>query len=535
MTNEVRAEKKYKNLTDADKEYIRVIHANSDLSWDSRMQLLINRFSKSERTVRKWIEKLGFSKHTNIENEEVRAAKLKKYNSKYYIVTWAQNATPVHKTFWDNVLTYGEYLGAEVVVIQGRFQNPTSLWTKNMENDEWWDETFTIRDSEGSIVKTYLDCSRQNVNTYLDILADVKIRPTASNPLNGLEGVSGDRTSIVGHPRVHLKSLPVLNGHPNKLLLTTGACTIKNYSDTREGKIGEFHHTYGFVVVEIKDDKKFFIRQVTAGNDGAFTDLNIKVKSSEIHKISTCKGFVMGDIHVSQVHKPVVDKTLELFKVIKPEYVVLHDVFNGESINHHESKDPIKSYHRMVEGKNSLANELQEVYHWIRDNKLDEYGLVIPYANHHCWIDRYLSCSDWKQDITNAKEYLELALMAVSGEAPQGIFCKLVKDKFPSTLCLGPDDSFRIGSWEVGQHGHLGVHGSKGSIEQNRKLNTKIIVGDFHQPSRKDNSVGVGTYTQLRMGYNNGASAWMHCGAIIHNDGKVQQIIFIDDEFTTLF
>jgi hypothetical protein len=49
-----------------------------------------------------------------------------------------------------------------------------------------------------------------------------------------------------------------------KLILTTDAITKKNYTDSKSGKVGDFHLTFGFVIVEIKDDNTFFFdRQVT--------------------------------------------------------------------------------------------------------------------------------------------------------------------------------------------------------------------------------------------------------------------------------
>ena len=38
-----------------------------------------------------------------------------------------------------------------------------------------------------------------------------------------------------------------------KMMMTTGSCTVKNYTDSKAGKKGEFHHTLGFVIIEIKD------------------------------------------------------------------------------------------------------------------------------------------------------------------------------------------------------------------------------------------------------------------------------------------
>lgn len=520
----------FKALTDKDKSYIKTVHGNNDLSWDYRMSTLMHKFNRSERTIRRWIEKLGFSQYKEIENDEIRQGKLREYDESknIYIITWAQNATPVHSEFWNNILKYAEYLDANVGVIQGRYQNPTSLWTNGMKEDEWWDDQFTTDFN-------YLDAGRHHIHDYLDILSDVKIRPTAVNPLTGFEGVSGDRSSILGHPRVHLKSLPVLKGHPSKLLLTTGACTIKNYTDTKAGKKAEFHHTYGFVIVEIKDNLTYYIRQVTASRNGSFTDLNNYVEEGKVKKIKTCAAYVMGDIHTANVHEPVMKKTMDLFKKLKPTRIVLHDVADGESVNHHEAKDPVKAFHRFQEGRDIVKKEIDGIKNFIRKYDLLKYKPIIARSNHDVWFDRWIVDQDWKKDVRNAEEYMEYALASLRGEAHKGIIPYVLDKEFGNKiLTLGLDDSFKINGWEVGQHGHLGTHGSKGNLEQYRKLNTKVVIGDYHQPGRKDGAVGVGTYSKLRMGYNNGPSAWMHAGAIVHEDGKVQHVIFSEDNNFTM-
>lgn len=525
-----------KDLDVKDKEYIRVVHSNKELGWDERMSILMNKFQKSERTIRRWIKRLGFSEYKEIENDQVRSSKFKKYKSKYLILTWAQNATPVHKPFWDNMLAYAEYLGADIGVIAGRYQNPTSLFSSSMKNSEWWDEVFYKKDEDGEIVESYIDSSRQNVHPLLDVLADIKVVPTAKDPLRGFEGISGDKTSIIGHPSIHLKSLPVLKGHPNKLLLTTGACTIRNYSDTKEGKVSDFHHTYGFVIVELKDDETFYIRQVTAESDGSFTDLIFDIKNKKVKEIDSCAAFVMGDVHSSQVYQPVVKETLRLFEFLKPRRVVLHDLFNGESVNHHESKDPIKSFQRIQKEIHLVKNEIDGVYSFIEDNNLLKYNPIVVRSNHDLWLDRWISEGDWKKDVHNAVEYMEFSLALLQGNAPKGILPHLLEKRYGDKVtCLDFDDSFKINGWELGQHGHLGANGSKGNLEQYRKLNTKVITGDWHVPGRKCGAACVGTYSDLRLGYNKGASAWMHCGVIVHNNGKIQHIIFAeDDKFTTL-
>jgi hypothetical protein len=527
--------KKFKDLTDKDKAYIKVIHKTTEWSWDERISTLTNKFGVNERNIRRWIKKLGFSENKEIQNEELRASKLRKYKSKYLIITWAQNATPVHANFWNNILAYADFLGAEIGVIPGRYQNPTSLWSENMEGDEWWDEVFTKKDENGVIASTYLDSSHQNVSTYLDIIGDIKIVPTASNPLTGLEGISGNKSCIVGHPSLHLKSLPVLNGHANKLMLTTGACTLKNYTDTRSGKKAEFHHCMGFAIAELVDDN-VFIRQVTAENSGNFIDLIYEVKDKKVSAINKCAAYIFGDIHVSQVYKPVVEETKRLFEHLSPRRIVLHDLFNGESVNHHEAKDPFASFKKLQEGKNLVGKEIEGVYGFIDNNDLIKYNPIVVRSNHDMWLERWLKEADWKKDLANAAHYLEYTSMLLSGKAEKGLLAYLLEKRYADKItCLGISDSFKMLGWELGQHGHLGAHGSKGNLEQYRKLNTKIIVGDYHTPGRTQGAASVGTYSERRMGYNEGASAWMHAGIILHTNGKIQHVIFSEDKFTTLF
>lgn len=519
--------KGYASLTDKDKDYIRVVHANSELGWDERLSLLTNKFGVNERNIRRWIKKLGFSSYQEIESVQLRAAKLKQYNSKYIILTWAQNATPVYKPFWENILTYAEYLGADVGVIPGRYQNPTSLFSKAEKDAQWW----------GDEVVEYLDNARQNVHQYLDILSDIKIRPTATNPLSGLEGVSGSRSSIIGHPSINLKSLPVLRGHPNKLMMTTGACTLSNYTDSKSGVVGDFHHCYGFVIVELKDDLTFYIRQVTAENDGSFIDLWNSVSKKQVREIDTCAAFVLGDIHVSEVHHPVMEETCRLFEEgITPRRIVLHDLFNGESINHHEADDPFLARQKWETGRNIVQTEVQEVFNFIEKYQLLKYHPIVVKSNHCDFLLKWLKESDWKKDIANSVEYMQYSLALLKGKAEKGVMAYLLEERYGDKItCLDIDDSFKIHGWELAQHGHVGTHGTRASLEQYSRLNTKIITGHSHIPARKQGAASVGTYSKLQMNYNHGPSSWMHSGILLHENGKIQHLIFADNKFTTLF
>ena len=371
------------------------------------------------------------------------------------------------------------------------------------------------------------------------IMSDVKIQPTAVDPMTGLQGMTGINSCIFGSPRVQLEMIPVLQECMPKMMMTTGACTERNYTDSKSGKKGEFHHTLGFVIVEIKDAETFFARQVTADNDGNFRDLynqvnyDLNESKSTIKEIDDISAIVLGDIHYGQHDEVVIKKTLDLMKRIKPRHVILHDIFDGMSINHHELNDPFAQFKKELEGTNSLKNEIEAMLKGLEDFK--DYNVIVVRSNHDDFIDRWLKNTDWRKTSTmkNSIEYMEYSYTLLRGEAPNGIIPYLVNKKFPKMKTLGRNDSYVVNGWELAQHGDIGSNGSRGSLLQFRKLNTKIVVGHYHSPGRKDGALSVGTSTKLRVNYNMGPSSWLQSHVIIHGDGKAQHINFVNGQFTT--
>jgi hypothetical protein len=101
-----------------------------------------------------------------------------------------------------------------------------------------------------------------------------------------------------------------------KMILTNGAITKKNYTDSKSGKVGDFHHTLGSIV-EIKDDETFFVRQVTADDkSGDFSDLYNRVKDGNEIRLYSC--VILGDIHYGHHDQRVLDTTMGLLDILKP-------------------------------------------------------------------------------------------------------------------------------------------------------------------------------------------------------------------------
>lgn len=538
---------KFDNLTEDDIQFIKEVYESKDLSWDDRMIKLMRYLNKSERTVRKWLVKLGFKQKQQEDSPQLKIARKKKIDKKFgrYIVTWAQNNTPVHEIFLRNIESYASEINAEIIIIAGRYKNPTSVFS-DIEYESWHSRTIP-----------YLYAGTQKIHKHLIVVGDVKISPTAVMPMTAMEGFSGSESCIFGHPKVQSQMVPVLEECLPKKMMTTGACTVPNYTDSKAGKKGEFHHTLGFVIIEIKDKEKFFSRQVTATDDGNFNDLYYNVSfelgSKKIEKFNSLdftideiegnskikinkeiEAAILGDIHFGEHDQEVIDATTNiLFKKLKPKKVVLHDVFDGHSISHHDRKDPFAQYKKELSGKNDLKKEIEFMLDGLEVFK--EYKTIIVRSNHDDFLDRWLKDVDWRKESTmkNSMCYMNYAALLLGEDAPNGVIPYLINERYPDMITLGRSDSYKIKSWEVGQHGDIGASGSRGSINQFRRLNTKMIIGHSHSPARKDGVIQVGTTTHLRVGYNIGPSSWLQSHAIIHLDGKAQNVDFIEGEFTT--
>ena len=519
---------KFTELKDEDIEFIATTYFNKSLGWDQRLYLLSNKFNRSERTIQNWISKLGYSTKVAEDSPQLLAAKARTLNrdKKRFIITWAQNDTPVHEKFISNLEAYADFIEADIHIIAGRYKNPTSVFA-DKKCDSWAER-----------IEDYLDANRHDVHKHLSIMSDVKIQPTAVDPMTGLQGMSGINSCIFGSPKVQLEMIPVLESNLPKMMLTTGACTLKNYTDSKAGKKGEFHHTLGFVVVEIKNEEIFFVRQVTANDEGNFTDLYHRVEwidgESRVLRVDKISAIVLGDLHWGKHDPAVLDSTFALMSKIQPEHVILHDVFDGDSINHHEIKDPFIQYKKEMSGANSLKREIDSMLDGLK--AFEKHNVTIVRSNHDDFVDRWLKDTDWRRTVTlkNSLEYMQFAAALLSDSAPNGIIPYVINQRYPQFKTLGRSDSFIVKGWELGQHGDIGSGGSRGSLLQFRKLNTKIVVGHYHSPGRKDGALSVGTSTHLRIGYNQGASSWLQSHVIIHQDGKAQHINFIKGEYTTL-
>lgn len=424
-------------------------------------------------------------------------------SSRCYIITAAMNNTPVHENFWNNLKVYADDLGAEIHVIALRYRNPTSVFTDS-KSDTWTEE-----------VLPYLDANRHVLFDKYHLMGDIKIQPTCEYPLSGLNGMTGSETCIFGHTRVHMQSMPVMQGTKPKFMFTTGCCTKPNYTDSKAGKKGAFHHIFGFVVVSEND-----VHYVTADDNGNFIDYDVMVYNGEITDAPTPPALVFGDIHYAHLSSEALQRISDRIKFFRPNIVVLQDVFDAMSCNPHTDKDPIMKVRRNINDQDNLAQEIEDTLDFIGNIAAFGCQVVLIHSNHENMLDRYLANMDWRKDIKNAVKYSELLNIALTQN--MGVFAYLAS-KIPGVIALGPDDSYQILGTELGTHGHMGINGSKGSPQQYKNLSVKLVTGHSHSPCRLDGLCVVGCQ-DLYHDYNHGFSSWAVADVLITANGKRMHI-----------
>lgn len=463
--------------------------------------------------------------------EKDRQFKRKLGGLKRFVITAAQNATPIHKGFFASLQQYCVYNDAELVVIPIRYRNPTSRWTESQEGSEVWDPILT----------PYLYNQRKALNENLMLMADIKTQPTATKPLSGLESITGGSSGVFGHTKLQMLSIATPHHRYPKVLTTTGACTKENYTDSKAGKKGEFHHTLAALVVEVKG-KKFFMRHVIATKDGSFIDIDKEYGPKSVVDAEPALSISFGDTHRA-VMCPVVEEITfgkgGIVETLDPKYLVFHDLHDGLSTNHHEKRNPFHQVGLRNERMHIVEDEVRGDVEWLRKVVKGRHGVIVP-SNHDDFLARWLREQDWRQDPENAEFYLETALHMVRTVKestglphiphPYKYWIDRLKGDAPIT-CLERDQSFTLAGVELAMHGDQGPNGARGSRENLRRIGVKSIVGHSHSPGIEEGCYQAGTSTPLRLNYNSGPSSWLNAHVVLYANGKRAILHIVDGEW----
>lgn len=453
------------------------------------------------------------------------------------LVTAVQNATPVHAKFLKAAETFCNDRNAELIAVPVRYKNPTSRWAASQSNEEVWAPEIT----------PYLCNQRKNLNNNLVLLGDVKVQSTASSPLTGFEAITHGESGILAHTKLQLRTIPTPQHRMAKVLTTTGAMTHANYTDSKAGKLGEFHHTLGACIVELKG-KKFHIRQANADKkSGAFVDLEREyLGDGSCKEAPPALALSMGDTHVDAVCPDVVQATFGkggIVEALKPRHLVWHDLLDGYSVNPHHAGNPFVAIGKLRSGKSDAKAEVMRALEFVEKHTPDFARSVVVPSNHDDFLSRWVVSQDWRTAPGNAEFYLETALAMVRGVRTDDTgtyypspFSYWGEKYFSegdraSVRFLAPEESFALVGVELGMHGDKGPNGSRGSRHNLRRIGVRSIIGHTHSPGIEEGCYQNGTSTRLSAEYTLGPSSWLNTHTVLYANGKRSLILIIDGEW----
>jgi len=365
------------------------------------------------------------------------------------------------------------------------------------------------------------------------LLADIKTQPTAQSPLFGLETITGEASAIVAHPRVEFITIATPQGHLAKILTTTGAITNANYIPSKAGKKGEHHHTFGACVVEIEANETFHLRQINAIRDGSFQDLNW-VYNKDTRTPGVVEALIMGDTHEefldSEVAVATFDPKLGMVAVLKPKYLVWHDLHDFYSRNHHHKHETFINYVKHHSGTDNVEKALDKTFAFVDSITPSYVKNIFVSSNHPAALERWVKECNPHTDPENcvfwAKTFEVMCLnakMTDTGAKTIDPFAYWGMKKLKTASqakFLGRTESFLIKGIEVGYHGHQGTNGARGSRASFAKIATKTVIGHGHSPGINAGCYQVGLNARYALEYVSGPSSWMHTNCLIYANGK---------------
>lgn len=446
------------------------------------------------------------------------------YKSKVYVVTAAQYSAPVNKEFYAALEVYCKKHGAELVL-------------KTMAG-----KTVLEVDLDPLIAShPGLTFREKNLNDKCKV-SNHNVRPQQIDPVTGLgRFTQSDVTTFFASSKQRFKVIPNSNESLPKVLMTTGALTHPNYSGDRIGKIAEKDHTYGAVVVEIVSDTLYHYRLLTANKNGEFVDLGVKYKEKGTEPCDL-EALVLGDWHVGDTDPEVRKATLEMIQELKPKRVVLHDYFNGHSVNHHEEYRRITRAITHAQGRASLEEELKACTKELLEISEvvgEKNEIVIVRSNHDDFLEKYLQEGKYIDEDLNWRIGHELALACYDPKNKRQRTKNPLKEGLeryggiPKNVKFHERDlDYKVLGWQLGAHGDKGPGGRRSPSAQSlENAYGKSITGHKHTPEILRNTFVVGTSTYLTLSYTAGPSSWMNTHAMLWANGRLQLVNIINGEW----
>lgn len=463
-------------------------------------------------------------------------AKLRLGKVHRFLITAAQDDTPVHESFWNNLQAYACFLDADILV--GAYTYQLGLFEDHAAAANVYDAS----------IAPYVCSERVQLTKDLLLLGNANVLPTTANPLNGWLTANKGGHVIVPHSRIALESIPRMASQPPRYAFTTGCCTKPNYTPRAAGQKSLFHHTIGAVLVEIDVDGEIFPRHLVATDDGSFQDLDVVVTGGQVITGRRVRSILWADMHEEQMD-PVIAmaswgwdvkarrKTSEdnLLDGTQPEFQFIEDLNDFRRRNHHDIRDPHQRVRVLRDSGGNVEQEVGNATQFVNALQRDWCRTVVVESNHDSALAKWLKDPDGQTDAENAYYWHMLNWRWHSALRAGDDAYNVVEDAMrlgglgDGVEFVPSGGSFMVDGVECGLHGDLGIGGSRGSPQQYRRLGPKVSSGHTHSPKIVDGVYVAGVSARLQQGYNKGPTTWAHGHVIQYHNGKRALILLSAD------
>jgi hypothetical protein len=465
-------------------------------------------------------------------NGKYQANKIKK--AKRWVITAAQNNTEINEGFLKTLELYCGENKAALIVRPIRYRNPVNVLTPENGYPEgmWWDERLD----------NYLTDEPFEFASW--VAPDIRIPATSGNPLSGLDARSGEKHAVYAATQLMMRTIPTPQAKLPKILYSTGAVTLANYSTTKSGNLAEFHHNNSAVVVEVcSKTGKTFMRALSWDGKGIADLTEYYHASGKVDKNQRWEALIPGDEHAAFIDPTVVEATYtgrnSMAKKGRPHVIVRHDLLDAYSVSHHHLGDNITMTNKANSGWGNLEEELNSTIDFL--NKTTPKGALnlIVASNHNDHLTQWLAKGEKAVTPENALLYHQLMVGILESAEKTTTGVKFVnpfeaysagKIKVQAEF-LGSDDGYLIKDIDVSMHGHRGPNGSRGSARNLANIGVRSVIGHSHSPNIFRGVHQVGTSSRLNLEYASGPSSWLHCHCVIHSNGKRQLVPIIDGDW----
>lgn len=376
----------------------------------------------------------------------------------------------------------------------------------------------------------------------LHFCSNANVLPTAKNPLSGFASITPAGIDIViPSVKISLQCTAALKGGRAKRMFSTGAITKINYMARKAGAVAETEHCIGALFVDTTVSPPI-ARQLEKMPDSFwFYDEGNLYHASGVAPKQYPAVLQLGDIHAEKMEPENLEKIKQIIEKYAPENLMVHDVMDFSSRNHHNVRDCVFMFDQQVKG-NTVRQDVKAVTQVLdalaHTLMAQDWGakLHVIESNHDLAINTWLKNTDFKLDPVNATVYLQCMLELYKHvERGQGtnfnmleyVYTNIGEGRMIDAIEFHEvDESLEIAGIEHGCHGHIGANGSKGSPQQFRALGVKMNTGHTHTPSIHGGCYTAGVSGSLEMGYNTGPSSWQLAHVLTWPNGQ-RQIIFM--------